>query len=199
MIFKKLLKYILLFIILLSIVLSCSTGKFIVQSKDNPVKTIEEKGIKLTLQFLNEETLIKRFGKDNNPFLSCTSALGLNRIMVFELTVDAFDKKSLIRLNKIELQFGRKNKKPLNRFQLDQFWKSVNKKGDIKGKDISRMSLLIKKHVIPNDIDIEKRAGYNGLLVFMSSFPDYGNARIYVPVFKEDGELINNFRYDFEF
>jgi hypothetical protein len=75
----------------------------------------------ITMKYTNEEELEERFGTVNNPFISPPSALGLNRIMVFDVQI-ASTMPIVVQLNRLELQFGGKNKNPMNRFHLSQFW-----------------------------------------------------------------------------
>jgi len=198
MIINRVLKALFSIILIIFVISSCATNKFEIQTSGNALKTAKEKDIRLTLKFLDEKTMIDRFGKEDNPFLSPPSALSLNKIMVFELNISNLSKEDLnrevmLQLNQIELQFVKVNKHPINQFHLKQFWEMKSKNSNYK------ISLLIKNNVVQNKLVLKEESNYKGLLVFIGNFPNYGDAKVYVPVFREDGRLIHNFKFDFSF
>ena len=124
---------IILIIFIVFLFASCSTERFTIRSKDIEIQTQTMYGITLSVKFLNEDDLVERFGRVNNPFIAPLSALGFTRMMVFEALVENNSKNTadpvtiatiIMPLNKIEIQFGGKNKNPVNRFHLHEFWKN---------------------------------------------------------------------------
>ena len=207
----RLIKIILL-ITIVFLFASCSTERFIVRSRDIEIQKQTMNGITLSVKFLNEDDLVERFGRVNNPFIAPPSALGLNRMMVFEALVENNLKNTadpdaiaaivtiIIPLNKIEIQFGGKNKNPVNRFHLYEFWKNRIYKDDTYKKwNSSKINQLIKKTVLPNTVISKPQSDTAGLLVFMGRFPNYGTADVYIPIFTEDGNQLHNFRFVFQF
>ena len=60
---KKQFLIVLLLIPLLFIYSGCGTTRSALVLKDSPIKAADEEGISLTLRYLDEETLINKFGK----------------------------------------------------------------------------------------------------------------------------------------
>jgi len=106
-----------LFIFITLLVISCGTSQPALRFPDTPLQEQTADSITVSVEFVNEDTLTEKYGTINNPFVSPPSALGLNRIIIFEVVVEnnAPDKTDpartvIIQLNKIELQFSGKNK-----------------------------------------------------------------------------------------
>lgn len=197
---------IILIITIVFLFASCSTERFIVRSRDIEIQKQTMNGITLSVKFLNEDDLVERFGRVNNPFIAPLSALGFSRMMVFEALVENNSKNTadpvtiIMPLNKIEIQFGGKNKNPVNRFHLYEFWKNRIYKDDTYKKwNSSKINQLIKKTVLPNTVISKPQSDTNGLLLFMGRFPNYGTADVYIPIFTEDGNQLHNFRFVFQF
>lgn len=182
----------------------CSTNRYSTRPLSSPDQTAEGENVSLTLHFLGEEQLTERFGKEHNPFLPPPSALGLNRMIVFQLEVKPLHESSekrpfVIPLKETELQFGGRNKSPVNRFHLTQFWESKKDKVGMKGRDLVELKKIIQENVLPNELSIEENTLSTGLLVFTGRFPKYGKAVVYVPLFLEKNRPVNTFSFEFEF
>ncbi|MBA7651599.1 hypothetical protein ES703_59418 [subsurface metagenome] len=200
---------IILIITIVFLFASCGTERFTIRSRDIEIQTQTMYGITLSVKFLNEDDLVERFGRVNNPFIAPLSALGFTRMMVFEALVENNSKNTadpvtiatvIMPLNKIEIQFGGKNKNPVNRFHLYEFWKNRIYKDDTYKKwNSSKINQLIKKTVLPNTVISKPQSDTPGLLVFMGRFPNYGTADVYIPIFTEDGKQLHNFRFVFRF
>ena len=68
-----------MFSLLLILAVGCATDKGAVQRKDVPTTTLTEKGVSVTMDYLTNDELIAKFGKDNNPFIPPRSAIGINQ------------------------------------------------------------------------------------------------------------------------
>jgi hypothetical protein len=184
------------FILLLA---NCSTDRFTIQSKDMQPLSQTMNDTTIRMKFTNEEELEERFGTKNNPFISPPSALGLNRIMVFDVQL-ASTMHIVVQLKRVELQFGGKNKPPINRFHLSQFWENrIRESESLRGWNSSKTKKVVNQNVLPNELTVTPGPASEGLLVFMGRFPNYGTATVYLPVFNEDGKPVTNFKFDFEF
>ncbi len=187
--------------IIVFILSGCSVKEFAV--KGASLQSLEIEGLKVSLLFRNEEELVNSFSKRNNPFLAPPSALGLNRYLVFELSLNTDENLKApvaIQLTNMEIQFGGQNKSPVNRHQLSSIWEREIMKNDrYRGWDAGRVKNIIKRNIFPNKMVITANSRNKGLLLFKGNFPNYGQATIYVPVFKENGEMVRNFRFSFEF
>ena len=100
-------------------------------------------------------------------------------------------------LNRIELQSGGKPKSPKNKFHFSNYWELELQTGDTRKYDLGRIKLAIKRNLLPNKFTVNKDSKSTGLLVFQGRLPRYGEFTLFVPVFKKNGEMIHNFRYNF--
>jgi len=189
--------------ILFLILCSCVTSSLEKKYKDFPQQIQIKDNLKIAVSFLNEKKLNERFGKTNNPFISPPSALGLNKILTFNFEIENFSKTSfplIIELKRIELQFEGKPFESVNRFHLYNFWKLKIEKNEAYRYWISsKVNLIIKENVFPNKLSVSPGEKSTYLLTFMGRFPKYGQVSIYVPVFDKNGNMVNNFRFQFEF
>jgi len=184
------------FILLLA---NCSTDRFTIQSIDMQPQSQTMYDTTITMKYTNEEELEERFGTMNNPFISPPSAMGLNRIMVFDVQL-ASTMHIVVQLKRVELQFGGKNKNPMNRFHLSQFWENkIRESESHRGWNSSKTKKVVNQNVLPNELTVTPGPASDGFLVFMGRFPNYGTATVYLPVFSEDGKTIHNFTFHFEF
>ena len=184
------------FILLLA---NCSTDRFTIQSKDMQPQSQTMHDTTIRMKYTNEEELEKRFGTVNNPFISPPSAIGLNRIMVFDVQL-ASTMHIVVQLKRVELQLGGKNKNPMNRFHLSQFWENrIKDSENHRGWNSSKTRKVINNTVLPNELTVVPDSASDGLIVFRGKFPNYGTATVYVPIFAQDGRPLTTFRFNFEF
>ncbi len=197
---RKKFKNSLLVIGILLIYSGCSTSRSALLLIDSPIKIAEEEGISITVRYLDEETLINKYGKKGNPFLTPYHTLQFKRIMVFDIRFKNSRQESIeLILNRMELQFGGKAVQPTNRFHLAGFWEFRDDIDETKRTDRQKKERAIKKYVLPNSISIRSGGTAKGYAVFMGNLPRYGQASVYIPLLREKTELIHNFNFLFEF
>ena len=185
-----------------ALLIGCSTGKRVVMTNASASTQARDIGLEMSLRYLNEEEIYKRFGEKNNPFISEDTALGMNQFIVFELTVipqSGFNGPYIVELDSIELQFGSVNTSPQNRFHITSFWDHKIKRDDRYSQwSMGKVGSVIKRSVLPNQFTVQRDGRIRQLLVFQGGFPKYGNATVYIPVLKEDG-VAANVKFNLEF
>jgi len=191
----------LMIMLLASILYSCSSVNPTVKPQGKKEKIISDDTVRLKLEFIPGEELVRRFGKENNPFVSPVSFLKSNRLMIFKLEIMNKGYSDLvISLNKIELQYGGINARPYNRFQLANFWgPRVERQSEYEKWNKSILKTVINKNVFDNHNVIQKGINTEGYLVFKGPFPDYGRAVVYIPIFDKSGRMLKRYEVDFEF
>ncbi len=71
------------------------------------MQTAATEDLQATARFIDDETLVHKFGKSANPYLSDYASVQLRRFVVFELSVENAGTEPLrFFLNRLELQFG---------------------------------------------------------------------------------------------
>ena len=190
----------LMIMLLASILYSCSSVNPTVKPQGKKEKIISDDTVRLKLEFIPGEELVRRFGKENNPFVSPVSFLKSNRLMIFKLEIMNKGYSDLvISLNKMELQYGGINAKPYNRFQLANFWgPRVERQSEYEKWNKSILKTVINKNVFDNHNVIQKGINTEGYLVFKGPFPDYGRAVIFIPIFDESARMLKRYEVDFE-
>ncbi len=103
-----------------------------------------------------------------------------------------------ITLNRLELQASGKVKSPKNKFHFSNYWEMELQSGKTQKYDLGRIKLAIKRNLLPNKYIVNKDSNTTWFLVFQGRLPRYGDFTLFVPVFNKNGEMIHNFRYDFE-
>ncbi len=183
----------------------CGTKKPALKPEDPITRTVQDRGVTMTLTFLTEESLKGRFGNVNNPFLTPSSILGLNNILAFELVIDIEPSAVtspgngiVVPLKQVKLSIEGKSIAPTNRFHLTEFWENrVRHETTVRGRDLAKMKLIIKREVVPNTVEIGSGSSSRGFLVFMGKFDIYSEKRVVVPVYDGTGNSLGNFDFTF--
>ncbi len=164
------------------------------------LQTLTEKGVTLSVRYLNEKSLVELFGKRNNPYL----LTGLQRLMVFEVQTLS-RKEAYINLNLIELQAAGRTTPPSGRMKLSHLWKlklegprSGGPNDRYQGWSSGILQKRINETMAPVDMRVHPGTHYSGLVVFLKRPPHYGSVLLFVPVFDTQGELIHTFRFEIE-
>jgi hypothetical protein len=177
---------------------SCLTQYVPLHVQDRPIKTQTQEDVTATLRFVDEAILEANYKEQVNPFLTDYNKVQLRRLIVFELTVENQSAESLFFfLNRLELQYGGKALQPYNRFQLGQHWEFADE--EAKPIHKSRREKIIDQMVLPNSYTLRAGGIMRGYVVFVGSTPNYGSAKVYVPLFKAKNEVYHRFEFSFEF
>jgi hypothetical protein len=175
-------------------------GRPPLELKGNPIQRATEGEFRATLRFMDDESLTVKYKKQANPFLTDYYSAHFKRIMVFELTLDnESNQAAQFFLNRVELQYGGKTNTPTNQFQLVEYWKFKDSQRETKAIEASRRENIIKKNVVANSATIPAGGTIRGYLVFMGNTPTYGEAVLYIPVFRTEQERLELFTFTYEF
>jgi hypothetical protein len=176
------------------------TGRPPLELKGNPIQRATEGEFRATLRFMDDETLTAKYKKQANPFFTDYYSAHFRRIMVFELTLEnESDQAAQFFLNRVELQYGGTTDTPTNQFQLGKYWEFKDSQRETKAIDISRRENIIKKNVLANSATIPAGGAIRGYLVFLGNTPTYGEAILYIPVFRTEREQLELFTFTYEF
>jgi len=164
------------------------------------LQTSTEKGVTLSVRYLDEKSLTALYGKRNNPYL----LTGLHRLMVFELQTLS-QKEAYINLKMIELHVAGRAKTPSGRMKLSHLWRlKLEGRGGggpndrYQGWSSGIVQKRINETMSPIDMRVHAGRHYSGLVVFMKRAPRYGSVILFVPVFDTQGGLIHTFRFEIE-
>jgi hypothetical protein len=178
----------------------CLTPPAPLAVKGSPLRTAEAEGLRATARFIDDDTLIHKFGKTANPYITDYASLQLRRFIVFELSIENNGTESLrFRLNRLELQFADKALLAYNDFRINQYWEFKDKQTKTQGSDKARRERIVRDTILPDSGIIPANGKLNGYAVFAGNTPSYGNATLYVPVLALSGEVAQRLEMAFEF
>jgi hypothetical protein len=185
---------------LVLLVASCLTQRAPLQVRDRPIKTDTYDGLTATVRFVDEVILKAKYKEEVNPFLTDYNKMQLRRVIVFELTVENEGSEALLFImNRLELQYGGKALQPYNRFQLGQHWEFTDEDRGTKPIHKVRREKIIEETVLANSYTLQAGGIMQGYVVFVGNTPNYGSAKIYIPLFKSKDEVYHRFEFPFEF
>lgn len=177
---------------------SCLTDRNPLHVQDRPIKTQNYEEVTTTLRFVDEAILKAKYKEEVNPFLTDYNKMQLRRIIVFELTVENEGSEALLFiLNRLELQYGGKALQPYNRFQLGKNWEFTDE--EAKGIHKSRREKIIDQMVLPNSYTLQAGGIMRGYVVFVGNTPNYGSAKVFIPLFESKDKVYHRFEIPFEF
>ena len=79
----------------------------------------------------------------------------------------------------------------LPRFRVQVFFKSTANK--------CKREKIIEETVLPNSYNIQAGSVMQGYVVFLGNTPNYGPAKVYLPLFKSKDVEFHRFEFPFEF
>jgi len=165
-------------LIVLLTLLSCGTGRKALRLQSEPEVTVEQGGITMSLRYLDEPSLRKRFGSSENPFLTDYDRLLFRRNVVFELTIrNQSSGTYLFDLHNCELRYGGKVLAPSNRFQIATDAENRNEERKLKARKIS----LANQYILPNKKAVPPGGLLSGFLLFQGNLPSTGEAQVVIP------------------
>lgn len=173
---------------------ACATKRKALVAPQVSFQEAEQAGVTLSLQFLDEPLLKRRFGTDENPFLTQYSRMFLRRIVVFELAA-ANDSEDVVELRPTECQldFRGKTLAGITRLQLVNYWDTADKNP----KTSRGKQRTAEKYLLANQSKIAPGGSLRGYLVFQGELPDSGTAGVSVPLESASGPLRLDFTFEF--
>jgi hypothetical protein len=192
-------------ILLVFSIAGCASKKFSLEEVEYDPQVVSHYEIEMTLNPLDKEELVDRFGTRNNPFLSPGLFMDRKNLRAFEVFIVNNTEKSMdednsiiVALQAIRLIYGVTAVQPLTRLQLEDFWESGGK-SDARGRDMTKLIHTIREQVFPPTLTVESGTSYRGILVFRSKFPAWGEGEMEIPAFTSTKKIIGVFRDSFEF
>jgi hypothetical protein len=162
-------------------------------------ETISEEGITVGVRYLDEQILGDMFGTKSNPFV----AMGKQPLTVLEISIKS-DSKLKLKYDSINLAVEENIKTPISIFRMRNFWdRRLNTTSDYthtpyKGWSYGKVSLRLKRNMLPTKLTLEPGSTYEGYLVYSGKTVYKNNATLFIPVMKENGTLAQELILEFE-
>ena len=176
---------------ILLLISSCQTNRYTMGRK---VKNPESYRYELTLTYLDEETLIERFGTRDNPYISPYTLNKNKMITSFDLTIvnrSAGDLTIKLPLQTTLLYVGNKSYTAQNQFRLGSFWESFPKQ---QGQGTSRKKqAVINETLLENATIVKSGETKSGILAFMGNVQIWSEPEVHIPLFTERDEFIDEY------
>jgi hypothetical protein len=185
------------------------TSQLVVKLNAPPPATLEAKGAAVTIVFLDEQTLISRFGRsDKNPFLTDNETDPGSLLLAFEITVVNKSGKAFVVGSRESDLFiaGGARVGAANRFLLEEYWASFDEDESASAADRDKKISAIRRHAVDTRQTVEQGKTFSGILCFMLpnsgtpfSIPAGGKCTVTIGITNPvDGKVSQRFEFPFD-
>ena len=189
-------KLLLLLIVCISFSGCLSTKKYHV-AENNGKQTLEQNGITVICEYLDEGVLAKRHGRgDDNPYITKEFALTPIYSLVFEVEVK--NKTSMAvkyDSRETELYFGEKATRAAVVSDIET---NQEDEKHLKGSDRLAQIRLAKKTMYNNIVRIRPGESYKGYIVFRNNFRQRGDCTLNLPLMYNNGNVAEEFEFNYQ-
>ncbi|TVR32270.1 MAG: hypothetical protein EA404_08345 [Spirochaetaceae bacterium] len=192
-------RIVLLGIAALVLFLSACAGTPALALQNEPVQQYRGDYADVQLRFLAEDELIAHYGRRNNLFIAPAGLLSRERFIAFELQISSRAEPVVLALNQIEMSYGGRSARPVNRFQHGQYWQNRDQQQGISGAQAMTRQRTIRATVLANQTSVAPRQTDSGILLFRGAFPQFGSALITIQLLDADERPLERATFSFEF
>ena len=189
-------KILLLLIVCISFSGCLSTKKYHVAEND-PKQTLEQNGITVICEYLDEGVLMKRHGRgEDNPYIDKEFVLTPVYSLVFEVEVK--NKTSMVvkyDSRETELYFGERATRAAVVSDIES---ALQDERNIKGSDKLAQVRLAKKTMYRNIVRIRPGESYKGYIVFRNNFRQRGECILHLPLLYNSGNVAEEFEFTYQ-
>ena len=172
-----------------------STKKYHVAENDS--KQIQEKnGITVICEYLDEGVLIKRHGREDNPYIDKEFVLTPVYSLVFEVEVK--NKTSMVvkyDSRETELFFGEKATRAA---VLSDIESKLDDEKNTKGTSRLTQLRLASKTMYRNIVRIRPGESYKAYVVFINNFRQRGECVLNFPLLYNSGNVAEEFEFNYQ-
>ena len=191
--------YSIISICIIGLFVACSTDEQTTKTGDTGAvtKTLSNKGIMITAQYLNDKMLYDRFGTRDNPFIEYME----QPLVVVSFTMSSGEAMRF-RLGRVEIIYLNEWLRPVSRVDLNSYWERVLR---IQGAaqtgspkqynnwSYKTVSQVINENVLQDTVDIVPGANQVGFMLFQGMKNRYGTAKIKIPIYNMNGKEVHEF------
>ena len=189
-------KILLLLIVCISFSGCLSSKKYHV-SENNAKQTLEQNGITVICEYLDEGKLMKRHGRgDDNPYITREFVLTPIYSLVFEVEIK--NKTSMAvkyDSRETELFFGENSTRAAVVSDLDT---NLEDEKYLKGSDKLARIRLAKKTMYNNVVRVRPGESYKGYIVFRNNFRQRGDCTLNLPLLYNNGNVAEEFEFNYQ-
>ena len=172
-----------------------STKKYHVAENDIK-QTKEQNGITVICEYLDEGDLIKRHGREDNPYIDKEWALTPVYSLVFEVEVK--NKTSMAvkyDCRQTELFFGEKSTRAAVVGDIES---KLEDEKNTKGSSKLAQIRLAKKTMYRNIVRIRPGESYKAYVVFINNFRQRGECVLNFPLLYNNGNVAEEFEFTYQ-
>ncbi|MBO7048493.1 MAG: hypothetical protein J6W62_06260 [Spirochaetia bacterium] len=188
-------KLLLLLIVCISFSGCLSTKKYHM-AENNKKQTQELNGITVICEYLDEGDLVKRHGRDDNPYVDKDFVLTPVYSLVFEVEVK--NKTSMMikyDSRETELFFGEKSTRAA---VIGDIESKLEDEKNTKGSSKLAQLRLAKKTMYRNIVRIQPGESYKGYVVFINNFRQRGDCVLNLPFMYNSGNVAEAFEFNYQ-
>ncbi len=170
------------------------------QTRDEPLKTVRKEGYFLIVRFMDEKTLADRYGGVRfNAFIARPRSITPTHFMVFKLNLEEVKQPLFLKLEQMMLTIGEKQASPMDLDHMNKYWEFEDPDQDIRGSDKLARDKLLRDELLSPEISVPAGARVSKLIVFNANFPRTGTAKLQIPLFDPQRNLVEKVELTFEF
>ena len=176
---------------------SCFTTKKYHRVKDNARQVEEKNGITVVCEYLDEGQLVKRHGRENNPFIDKEFTLTPVYSLVFEVEIK--NKTSMMvkyDSRETELLFGDKATRAAVVSDIESKLDEV-RNTTTKGSTKLAQLRLARKVMYRNIVKVQPGESYKGYVVFINNFRQRGECTLDLPLMYNSGNVAEEFEFNY--
>lgn len=176
---------------------SCFTTKKYHVAENNAKQTLEQNGITVICEYLDEGELMKRHGRgDDNPYIAREFVLTPVYSLVFEVEIK--NKTSMAvkyDSRETELYYGEKTTRASVVSDIET---NLEDEKYLKGSDRLARIRLAKKTMYNNIVRVRPGESYKGYIVFRNNFRQRGDCTLNLPLMYNSGNVAEEFEFNYQ-
>ena len=166
-------------------------------AENDPKQTLEQNGITVICESLDEGVLMKRHGRgEDNPYIDKEFVLTPVYSLVFEVEVK--NKTSMVvkyDSRETELYFGERSTRAAVVSDIES---ALLDEKNIKGSDKLAQVRVAKKTMYRNIVRIRPGESYKGYIVFRNNFRQRGECVLHLPLLFNSGNVAEEFEFTYQ-
>ena len=174
----------------------CLSTKKYHMAENNKKQTQEKNGITVICEYLDEGDLVKRHGRDDNPYIDKDFALTPVYSLVFEVEIK--NKTSMLvkyDSRETELYFGERATRAAVASDIET---KMEDEKNTKGSSKLAQIRLAKKTMYRNIVRIKPGDSYKAYIVFINNFRQRGDCSFNLPLMYNSGNVAEEFEFNYQ-
>ena len=165
-------------------------------AEDNAKQAQEKNGISVVCEYLDEGELVKRHGREDNPYIDKEWALTPVYSLVFEVEIKNNTSMAVkYDSRETELLFGERTTKAA---VIGDIESKMEDEKNTKGASKLNQVRLAKKTMYKNIVRVRPGESYKAYIVFINNFRQRGECSLELPLLYNNGNVAESFEFKYQ-